>query len=154
MGAASIVNKYFEIIPTTSKTACQFFSCVAGASNKYIFAARIGFNIINIIFALILAFLIKKTIINSKSAAQMNKTVFILLISTTFIELIPFLSAQIFVLVTGEQLFQLIGPFSTTAIVFNISLSVAIYYKTFKKLAKDNSSVKFVTTAAITTHHK
>uniref|UniRef100_A0AC34GPN1 Uncharacterized protein n=1 Tax=Panagrolaimus sp. ES5 TaxID=591445 RepID=A0AC34GPN1_9BILA len=63
----------------------------------------------------------------------MNKTVLMMVLCTTFVELIPLIGAQTFSMLTGLQLQNLIGPYGFTASTINISLSSGIYYATFKK---------------------
>lgn len=94
------VDNYVKAFPASAVTSCQFISCFVGAVHKHIFFMKIGTNLISIVVAIILAILIKRVVINNKSATQMNKTVFILIISTTVIELIPFVSAQIYIMVS------------------------------------------------------
>uniref|UniRef100_A0AC34FU43 Uncharacterized protein n=1 Tax=Panagrolaimus sp. ES5 TaxID=591445 RepID=A0AC34FU43_9BILA len=63
---------------------------------------------------------------------------------TTFIELIPFIGAQAFSVLTGLQLQNVIGPYGFTVSTINIALSSGIYYKAFKKSIGTFVPAKFV----------
>uniref|UniRef100_A0AC34GV71 Uncharacterized protein n=1 Tax=Panagrolaimus sp. ES5 TaxID=591445 RepID=A0AC34GV71_9BILA len=74
-----------------------------------------------------------------------------MVLCTTFIELTPFIGAQIFFMLTGLQLQKYIGPYGFAASTINITLSAGIYYKAFKKSVGTIIQTKVVT--VVTSSH-
>ena len=100
IGGAVIIVYFCNLVflyPADPVTTCRFFGCFVQANNFSMLMVKIIFILSNLVVALTLALLIKfvfKT--NNASIKHMNNTVLIMVICTTFIELIPFVVAQIF----------------------------------------------------------
>ena len=93
------INGYHHVYPGSGETFCQNFACLIG--NFYLFYIKIGLNVINIFFAIILSILIRRNLNSSnKNTKAINRMMATLISLTTSIELIPFFAGQVFLLVS------------------------------------------------------
>uniref|UniRef100_A0A914QK61 Uncharacterized protein n=1 Tax=Panagrolaimus davidi TaxID=227884 RepID=A0A914QK61_9BILA len=136
-------NNLLTAMEKSEPTNCRYFTCLMKSrSEQYII--KISITCMNFICGCILALLIKFMVntnnsVNAKGK-NLNKTVLIIIFSTTFFDLVPNFAGQIFESITTKPMSTYIGPYVTTLSAFNTALCTYIYSRAFKTAFKNTQS--------------
>uniref|UniRef100_A0A914PRT6 Uncharacterized protein n=1 Tax=Panagrolaimus davidi TaxID=227884 RepID=A0A914PRT6_9BILA len=138
-------------MPKSSTTLCRYAGCLFMES-PYKMITKASYSFINFLAGITLAILIKSNFKeNTIQTRRLNKTMLYILMTTTIIELIPFIGGQVFNTITGTQLIQYIGPYGNTLFMTNISILSTIYYKALSRTFNNN---KIQNAFLISSHQK